>query len=99
MKITTNYNWRPIVEAYELTEDEQSEFDHYDWKEIEEGSLSPSFFRYKGSLHDVADFTITDHASDLKEWHGYASDSFFSGLVINYSDDCEYVQVGMYYCG
>jgi hypothetical protein len=87
------------VEAYELTKDEQSEFDYYDWKKVEEGELSPSFFRYKGSLHDTADFTVTDRTSSLKEWHGYASDSFFSGLVINYSDDCEYVQAGTYYEG
>lgn len=97
--IITNHRERPVVEAYELNRDEREEFDYIDWPAVDRGEASASFVRYKGELHDLGEFTHTSdlhQAPELRTWHGYQSDSFFSGLVVRYSDDFEYVVVGRY---
>lgn len=37
------------------------------------------------------------HGSDFKGWDGYASDSYFSGVLIKLSRDGEEYMVGTYY--
>ena len=36
------------------------------------------------------------YQSPLKVWDGYLSDSFFSGVLVRYADDCESVVVARY---
>lgn len=67
------------------------------------------FFRYKGTLYHVAEFQTTHPnafnlglPNEFKNWDGYASDSFFSGLLIRYprddrgEPDWDRVIVGLY---
>lgn len=109
MKITTNHMPRPIVDAWELTEQEQKEFDYLDWLAIKNGNDSASFVRYQDQLYDLGEFSRII-APDSKrchpmecaepafqDWQGYMSDSFFSGLLIRYVDD-ESVIVARYTC-
>lgn len=107
VKVTTNNVPRDVIDAWQLTESERVKFDYLDWAAIDEGSDSVSFFRYKGELYDLSEFEAApvDAGSDdedpmgwLRGWHGYQSDSFFSGMVIRWADDrFETVVVGTYY--
>ncbi len=97
--IITNHVPRFIVDAHELTADERSEFDYYEWDKIEAGEDSASFIRYKGELVDLAEFEVWDNPSSptRQGWDGIRPDSFFSGLVVRYADEAfETVVVGRY---
>ncbi len=97
LTIITNNVPRDIVEAYELTEADRSEFDYLDWDAIESGNDSAQFFRYKGKTYDLGEFEVWDNpASPTRgNWDGFRSDSFFSAVVVRYVDDFERVVVGM----
>lgn len=69
---------------------------------------SPRFFKYRGTWYDVHEFvriefertnsftTVVDKDSPLARWDGVQSDSYFSGIVVKYTDDFEAVKVGRY---
>jgi len=96
MTITTNNVPRDVIEAHELTADEREQFDYLDWPAIDDGCGSASFFRYKGELYDLSEFERWDNpmSPTRGNWDGFRSDSYFSGLVVRYVDDCERVVVG-----
>lgn len=79
MNIRTNNVPRPILDSSELTEDERKEFDYLDWEKLDEGTDSASFFRYKGEVYDLGNFTRTDA---MPEWDGSQAFSAFSGLLV-----------------
>ena len=94
MNITTNRHWNSFLYGFELTDTQKSDFDYLD--DID----SHEFISYRGMIIDPSEvFPIDDtmrlHA-DFGDWHGYQSDSFFSGIVIKYSDDFEQYQIGTY---
>jgi hypothetical protein len=94
MRIITNHVPRDLIDASQLTLEEQKEFDYLDWEALEKGEDSASFFRYKGMLYDLGNFLRTD----ISGWDGYSADSFFSGILVKYTDDNEGIIVGMYMC-
>ena len=104
MKVVTNNVPRDILDACELTTAERADFDYLDWSAIEDGTDSASFFRFKGQLFDLGEFT-TDYGitrgaglpDSLAGWDAYASDTFFSATVIRLMDDNERVVVGRVY--
>jgi len=89
MNIKTNNHFRNLIYGYELTELEKQDFDYID--DID----SHDFFRYKGHVYDPSEFMRTPEA--LEPWQGYSSDSYFSGVVITYSDDMEQIKIGTYF--
>ena len=89
MKIKTNNQPRDILSWYDLTPAEQEEFDY-----LEEGS----FFRYKNQVYYLGEFVRLDHTAIPDKWHGCASDSYFSGVLIRCTSDCDQVIVGQYFC-
>jgi len=94
--IKTNRHWHNCLYGYELTEKEAKEFDYID---AEDFPLH-DFARYRGVVYDLHEFIrLTERAriSEFKNWHGYASDSFFSGVLIKLSEDGEQYQIGTYY--
>lgn len=101
VKVVTNNVPRFVIDAYELTVKERAEFDYLDWPKIDAGEDSASFFRYRGQLYDLGEFSadygitkgsgLPDH---LSKWDGYMSESFFSALVVRYVDS-ESVVVGL----
>ena len=100
--ITTNNVPRDVIEAYELSEKEQKEFDYIDWKKVEAGEDSASFMRYKGQLYDLSEFTSVQALQAFKGyfngWDGYQSDTYFSGILVKYTDSSfESVIVGRYF--
>lgn len=101
IKVITNNVPRDLIAAAQLTESERSEFDYLNWKAIDSGEDSASFFRYRGSLYDLSQFTATPSKSANPEfigWAGYMSDSYFSGLLIRWPDtEYETVVVARFY--
>lgn len=102
--IITNNHRREVIDAWQLTPKERAEFDYLDWEKIEAGSESASFFRYHGQLYDLDEFSafwglhrdggLPDWAAG---WEGYISDSFFSGMLVKYVDENEWVVVARFY--
>ena len=92
MKIITNYQPRDIVYGFELTPKEREDFDYLEPENLDNNS----FVRYRGELYDLGDFMAWDNpASPTKAWDGFRSDSYFSGIVIKYTDDYERVICGL----
>lgn len=66
----------------------RSDFDYLD------DLVSHEFFVYRGQWYDICEFMRV--SEELKPWHGYAADSYFSGTLIKLVDD--QIIVGRYYC-
>ena len=88
MIVTTNNKPRHFVYGHELSEDEKSDFDYIEPDEMD----GRSFVRYKGRVYDVSDFAriepqmVNCQRGDWAGWHGYAGDTFFSGVLIRIID-------------
>ena len=89
ISIISNNQERPVIDWHDLTPKQQSEF-NYDSAE------ESQFVIYKGWPYDVAEFMAVRHNDELSAWHGYSSDSFFSGVLIKFAPDCETVIMGRY---
>lgn len=96
--IITNNTPRPILYGYELTEKEREEFDYLDFTTSDSDGFFHNFVKYKGHVYDLCEFMAINGAmfGALKYWHGYASDSYFSGVVIKHKG-AEHVIMGRYY--
>lgn len=103
MEIRTNNQPRPIIHGYELSEKERKAFDYLEGEDLD----MARFFRYKGELYDLGEFSRIvprinqkgfDHAVDendpLLKWHGIMTESYFSAVVVKYDDEFESVIVG-----
>ncbi len=93
-KVTTNNVPRDIIDGSQLTPKERERFDYLNRPAIEDGCGSASFFRYRGELYDLSEFTRFHEAlegprmpSDLAVWDGCMSDSAFSATVVRYVTD------------
>lgn len=106
--ITTNGHARELIAYAELTDKERSEFDYI----ADEESWDYRFARYRGNVIDVSDMRAimvspafqsfgvnVAPESPLAAWHGVASDSYWSGIVVRYCDDNEHVVIGRYFDG
>lgn len=90
MQIITNNKPRQLIYGYELTDKEKSNFDYLD--DID----SHNFIKCKGFVYDVSEFMSTYNMDSLKDWDGYYSDSYFSGVLIKIIDS-DYVLMARYY--
>ena len=89
ISITSNNQERPLIDWHDLTPKQQSEFNY-------DGAEESQFVIYKNWPYDVAEFMAVRHNNDLSAWHGYSSDSFFSGVLIKFAPDCDTVIMGRY---
>lgn len=97
LKIITNGIPRLLVNGYELTSKEREEFDYLKEEELDDNT----FFRYRGNTYGLNEFMRINNMPDFKDWDGYSSDSFFSGIVVKYCDcepwyDSDRIIVGLY---
>jgi len=97
MKIITNNQPRDILTWFDLTPAEQEYFDY-----MNEGE--GSFFRYKNCAYDLGEFMRIDKViaphpqrETWENWDGYSSDSYFSGVLVRYTVNCDSVIIGRYY--
>jgi hypothetical protein len=98
--VKTNNVPRDVVYSWELSADERREFDYLDWDKLEAGEDSREFFRYRGEVYDLGEFSTTQMLpafNPLREWDGYLSDSFFSGVLVRYCENFERVVVATFY--
>jgi hypothetical protein len=98
LKIFGNNHNAPLIYGYELTDKEKKE---YDFLEIEELETS-RFFRFKGWTYYLGNFMHVDGKNSPFEdcpikFDGHAGDSFFSGVLVKFSEDNECVKVYTYY--
>lgn len=87
MRIVTNNVPRDILNGYELTDNEQLEFD---WIENFDAY---SFFRYRGNVYCLSEFMR--YGGD--NWDGCMADSYFSGILVRYCDNNERIVVASWY--
>ena len=93
INIMTNNKPRQLICGYQLSDKQKKDFDYIDSREID----NHDFVIYKNNVYDVEEFTrVDDNSKHFKEWHGYSSDSFFSGVLIKYCEDNDYVVMGWY---
>lgn len=104
LTIVTNNVPRNPLYWYELTAKEQAEFGYLD---TEDKQSEATFVRYNGWTYALAEFMAcpTSEQSNpqmrdagFHKWSGYHSDSFFSGILVRYVDNCERVVMGRFYC-
>jgi len=89
MEIITDYKWKSLLCFYELTKKEKQDLD---WIEEETARV----FRYRGNVYSLDEFMAIPNGAFPTKWHGYHSDSFFSGILIEVSEDGEQYRVGTY---
>jgi hypothetical protein len=98
LTIATNNQWRNFKYRYEVPESVlKSDFD---WmkKPYEDWGYEDSFIQYKKNWYHLSEFERIDKNSPFpKNWTGYSSDSFFSGILIQLSEDGEQYKIGWYY--
>ena len=95
--VTIISNNKPRLTLYwhDLTAKEQADHDYLDSQESQECA---SFVRYKGYAYNIGEFMRVAKDSDhMPGWHGYHSDSYFSGILLKLCDDSDYVIMGRYY--
>lgn len=80
MKIITNNQPRPLLDWSNLSEKEQAEFD---WLGTEEEQCSAEFFRYKGQVWCLDEFTHTS-TERFADWDGLHSTSAFTAVLIKF---------------
>ena len=90
MKIITNHHYRFTLDFHDLTETEQN-----DLRGLYDTVEDSTFFRYRGHVYDLGDCMKMESNGELGAWHGYFGESFFSSVLVRYSDDCESVKIGL----
>ena len=63
------------------------------WDDFGFGEMTPDnpnahreFIEFDGDVYPMDDFTVTPPSLVMHGWHGYLTDSVWSGIVIRYSD-------------
>jgi hypothetical protein len=87
MKIKTNNVPRLLLDFDQLTDDEREDLN---WFEPVNGG---DFVRYRGTVYRVDEFTVAPEY--LKPWEGMQSETYFSGVLVRYTDR-DHVVMGTY---
>ena len=91
--IQTNNHNRFFAYRHDVPEEIlQEQFDYQD-EDTHDG-----FFKFKGHWYHIDQFMRIDPSAPggFQKWHGYHADSFYSGVLIQVSDDGETYKVATY---
>jgi hypothetical protein len=92
LKIKTDNRWHHFIHHSDVPNVVlHSQYEHLDEEESADG-----FFQYKKYWYHLSDFMHAANMHEFAGWDGYASDSYFSGVVIKLSRDGEQYKVGTY---
>ena len=91
--IKTNHQWRDLTYRHDVPAKVLA--DQFDYQNADE--TLDGFFCYRGYWYHIDGFMTVNGNADLKDWDGYASDSYFSGVVIKLSSDGEQIKIGTYF--
>lgn len=113
INIVTNNVPRDVISGYEMDPKilkKEFDIDIEGMNDDQIGDLcSMEFVKFRGVWYDLQDFITTrpgpwNHGlpEEFREWDGYSSDSFFSGILLKYAReddriDHERVVLGTYY--
>ncbi len=95
--IRTNNHWRQFKYRDEVPAAVLA--DQFDWTNdahAEHGDYSDGFIQYRGFWYHLGDFMAHRHGEFGGKWHGSHGDSFFSGVLIELSDDGEEYRIATY---
>lgn len=81
IRVRTNHVPRDVINGWELSTKEREQFNYLDWSGDDPDP--GSFFRYRGELHYLGNFTL----SHIDGWDGIAPDSFSTATVVKLVDD------------
>ena len=95
MKIITDHKWKPFKYGNEVPGDVIEDYDH-----LEDCDKFDGFVCYHKRWFHTSDFLrldgVTHKDNPYYGYHGYHGDSFFLGVLIRLSDDCEMYQIATY---
>ena len=92
LEIITDNKWKNFKYGYEVPDSVLN--DHFDY--LSEDEKIDGFIQYRSIWYHISEFMRIENNPALNGWQGYSSDSFFSGVLINISDDGERYQIGTY---
>jgi hypothetical protein len=94
LTIKTDRKWRPLLSRHDVPAKVlESDFD---W--TNEDDHSAVFFKYRGRwYHALGEFMRVEGDCPFKGWDAYCGDSFFSGVLVKFSPDCDEYQAGTYF--
>ena len=94
LTITTDRKWKNFLTVNEVPKKVLADqFDYQNRDEVFDG-----FFKYRDVWYHIDMFMRVGHMPNpaMALWHGYHSDSAFSGVLIKISGDGEQYMVGTY---
>jgi len=100
IEIRTNRVPRLLLDWDQLSPKEQKDFDYL----TEDERVGRDFIRYKGCAYDLGEFVACPDDSNpsptaraFSGWDGYMSEAAFSGVLVKYCKNRDYVIMGMYF--
>ena len=97
LTITTDHKWKNFKFRYEVPEKILTSDFNWMKEPYEDWGYEDGFILYKGNWYHLSEFMNIDNNSPFpKPWHGYSSDGFFSGILIEMSEDGEQYRIGWY---
>lgn len=92
LTIKTDHKWKNFLYGNEVPKKVLAE---YDW--LSEDEKWDGWVRRGKEYYHISDFMRIPGPNPFGgKWNGYFSDSFFSGIVIEMSDDGEQYKIGLY---
>jgi hypothetical protein len=94
MEIKTNNHWRLFLNGNQLPKRVRKQFDHLNDEEFNCGS----FVKYKGYFYEMSDFLRLPQGnlSATKDWDGYHTDGYWSGVLIKVSPDGDHYKIATF---
>jgi hypothetical protein len=102
LTVITNGHWYELLTMADCIGKRGFDVSDFDYIEDDE-KYNPRLFKYRGCFYDTHEFEAHDPtksapnhlATRLTGWHGFQSDSYFSGVAIRYDDDFELIQCAL----
>ena len=98
LNVVTNNQPRKLMGLFEFNSKDQVKIrEKFDWMDEVEDTYS--FFKYKGEIMHLSEFLNLNSScpGELRNWHGYSSDTYFSGVIVRLVNDNEEVVVGSFF--
>ena len=90
--IKTNNQWRDFVYRSDVPDSVLD--DNFDWLDDD---VSDGFLNYRGVWYHLQEFITPPDSAPFNKWQGWIADSYFSGVLIRFSDDHEQYQIATYF--
>jgi hypothetical protein len=92
LQIITDHKWKAFKYNHEVPKKVLDDYDHLN-KEVS----FDGWIKYRRRWYHISDFTWIEKKHPFpKNWQGYSSDSEFSGVLIEMSNDWEMYKIGTY---